>query len=107
GVHVAKTRQQITPVVDDADPGAEVRAVAVDRLDRPELANVADRVAGIVHVEAARAVQVVPLRLVLAVAVEYLNPMVLAVGDIDPAIGVGTDVVHDVELAGVGAGAAP
>ena len=33
--------------------------------------------------------------------------MVLAVGDIDPAVGVGGDVVHDVELAGIGAGLAP
>ncbi len=63
--------------------------------------------AGIVHVEPARAVQIVPLRLVLAVAVEHLDAVVLAIGDIDPAIGVGADVVHDVELARVGAGAAP
>src|SRR5690348_491024 len=46
GVHVAKARQQVTPVVDDADAGAEVRAVAVDRLHRPELADIADREAG-------------------------------------------------------------
>jgi len=33
--------------------------------------------------------------------------MVLAVGDIDPAVGVAADVVGDVELAGIGAGLAP
>src|SRR3954447_25723546 len=33
--------------------------------------------------------------------------MVLAVGDIDKAVGIGSDVVHDVELAGIGAGLAP
>jgi hypothetical protein len=64
-------------------------------------------VAGIIHVESARPVQIVPLRLVFAVAVEYLDAVVLAVGDIDPTVRVGADVVHDVELAGVGAGAAP
>ena len=59
------------------------------------------------HKQSARAVEVVPLRLVLAVAVEHLYPVVLSVGDIDPAIGIGADVVHDVELPGVGAGLAP
>lgn len=29
--------------------------------------------------------------------------MVLVVGDIDPAIGVGDDIMHNIELAGVGA----
>src|ERR1700730_11706055 len=107
GVHVTKARQQLTLVVDDADPGPEVRAVAVDRLHRPEFADIADRVAGIVHVQPARTVQIVPLRLVFAVAVEYLDAVVLAIGDIDPAIGIGADVVDDIELAGIGAGAAP
>jgi hypothetical protein len=41
--------------------------------------------------------QIVPLRLVSAVTVEHLNAMILAVGDIDPAIGVSDDIVHDVE----------
>ena len=59
------------------------------------------------HVEARGAVHVVPLRLVLAVAVEHLDAVVLAVGDIDPAVGVAADVMGDVELAGVGAGLAP
>jgi hypothetical protein len=40
-------------------------------------------------------VQIVPLRLVFAVAVEYLHTMVFAVGDIDPTLGVGADIVHD------------
>ena len=58
-------------------------------------------------IERARPVHVVPLHLVLAVAVEHLHAMVLAVGDIDPAVVVGGDVVGDVELAGIGAGGAP
>src|SRR5580692_10773419 len=43
GVHVAEARQQFALVVDDADPGAKVRAVAVDRLYRAELTDIADR----------------------------------------------------------------
>ena len=52
-------------------------------------------------------VHVVPLRLVFAVAVEDLDPVVLAVRDIDPAVGIAGDVMGDVELAGIGAGLAP
>jgi hypothetical protein len=37
-----------------------------------------------------------PLRLVPAVAIEHLHAMVLAVGDVDPAFGVGRDVVRDI-----------
>ncbi len=51
--------------------------------------------------------QVVPLGLVFAVAVEHLHAVVLAVGDIDIAVGIARDVVHDVELAGIGARFAP
>ena len=106
-MRIAEAAQQLALVIDDADPRPEIRALQVDRHRRAELADIADRVAGVVHVEAARAVQIVPLRLVFAVAVEHLHPVVLAVGDIDPAIGIGADVVHDVELAGLGAGLAP
>ena len=42
----------------------------------------------------------VPLGLVFAVAVEHLHAMVLAVSDIDQAVVVAGDVVHEVELAG-------
>ncbi len=51
--------------------------------------------------------QVIPLRLVLALAVEHLHAMVLAVGDVDEPVRVGRDVVHDVELARIGAGLTP
>ena len=107
GVHVAKAGQQLALVVDDADAGAEVRTVAVDRLHRSELADIADRVTSVVHVEATGPVQIIPLRFVFPVAVEDLDAMVFAVGDIDPTLGVGADVVHDIELSGAGAGLAP
>jgi len=47
------------------------------------------------------------LGLELAVAVEYLDAMVLTVGDVDPAIGVAADVANDVELAFTGSGFTP
>jgi hypothetical protein len=50
---------------------------------------------------------IVPPRLVFAVAVEHLHAMVFSVGDIDKNVGVGGDVMHNVELAGIGAGLAP
>src|SRR5216683_1723457 len=42
-----------------------------------------------------------------AIAGEYLHAVVLAVGDIDPAVGVGANVVHDVEFSRAGARSAP
>src|SRR5207248_7209790 len=106
-MRVAEPAQQFALVVDDADPGPQVRALQIDRHRRPQLADIADRMPGIIHVKAARAVQIVPLSLVFAVAVEHLHAVVLAVGDIDPTLGVGADIVHDIELALTGAGRAP
>src|SRR5947208_10227949 len=96
-MRIAKPAQELALVVDDADPGAQIWALQVDPHGGPELADIADRVARIVHVKSTWAMQVIPLRLVLAVAVEHLDPVVLAVGAVDPTIGVGADVVHDVE----------
>ncbi len=87
--------------------GPEVRRLEVDAHAGAELADDEGRLLAAAAVEAARAVQVVPLRLVLAVAVEHLHAVVLAVGDVDPAVVVGGDVVGDVELAGLAAGLAP
>src|SRR5215510_9636874 len=96
-------------LVDDGEPRAEVGVAAVDRHARTQLT---DDEVGIVPaaraaVERTGPVHVVPLQLVPAVAVEYLHAVVLAVGDVDPAVVVGGDVVGDVELAGIGAGGAP
>src|SRR5207248_1950430 len=107
GMRVAEARQKLSLVIDDADPRPEIGAVAVDTHHRPQFADVANRVPSVVHVQSARPVQIVPLRLVFAVAVEYLHPMVFAVGDIDPAIRIGADVVDDIELAGIGARLTP
>src|ERR1035441_7837993 len=47
------------------------------------------------------------LTLEIAVAVEYLNAVIAAVGDVDVALGVGRDRMRRVELAGTFAAVAP
>src|SRR5216684_1004170 len=94
-------------MIDNTDTRTEIGNVTADGSGRADFADVADRLVTIWHVEAARAVQVLPLRLISAVAVEHLDPVVFAVGDIDPAVGVAADVVNDVELALTGSGLAP
>src|SRR6266567_5971239 len=94
-------------MVDNTDTRTEIGDVTADGGGWADFADVADRLVTVWHVEAARAVQVLPLRLVLAVAVEHLDAVVFAVGDIDPAVGVAADVVHDVKLAVAGYGLAP
>ncbi len=51
--------------------------------------------------------QIIPLRLVFAVAIEHLDAVVFTIGDIDKTVGVGCDVVDDIELAGIAARLAP
>ena len=104
---VAEAREKLALVVDDAHARPEVRRGAVHAHDGAALADVADRALARRHVEAARAVQVVPLRLVAAVAVEHLHAMALAVGDVHPAVVVAADVVRQIELAGARARARP
>ena len=107
GRRVTEAAHKLAFMIDDADPRPEIGDVAADGSGRADFADVADRVVAVRHIKAARTVQVLPLRLVPAVAVEYLHPMVLAVGDIDPAVGVAADIVDDIELAFTGAGLAP
>src|SRR5580692_7672276 len=94
-------------MIDNTDPRPEIGNITADRGGWADFANVADRLVTVWHVETARAVQVFPLRLVFAVAVEHLDAMVFTVRDIDPAVGVAADVVDNVELALAGSGFAP
>ena len=107
GMGIADPRQDVALVIEDAEPRPQIGSVAVDRHRRAELTDITERMVAVGHEQPARAVQVVPLRLVPAMAVEYLHAMVLAVRHIDPAVGVGRDVVHDVELARAAARLAP
>jgi hypothetical protein len=74
---------RIGKTVPTYDFGNVVRPVPVQ-----DLALRIPAVSGLLYtpIEAARAVQILPLGLELAVAVEYLDAMVLSVGDVDPAI---------------------
>ena len=107
GAKSAKPSQAPAGVIDDRDARAEVGGVPVYRLHWAQFTDVTDWAFACRHEDAAGAVQIVPLRLVPAVAVENLDPMILAVGDVNPTVGVAGDVVRDVELTGVGARAAP
>src|SRR5262249_17921218 len=57
--------------------------------------------------EAAWAVQIIPLGLVIALLVEDLDAVILAVGDIHVTLAVGTDAVWQVELPRIDARVAP
>jgi hypothetical protein len=92
---------------DDADARTEIGPVPVDAHIGSDLADIADRAAARRKEQSARPVEIVELRLVTAVAIKDLDAVVLAVGDVDPAVGVAADVVRKVELAGVDARFAP
>src|SRR3954453_17355041 len=85
---VAKAADQLSLMINDADPRSEVGDVAANRGSGADLADIEDRLVPIRHAEAKGAMQVLPLCLELAVSVEHLDAMVFPVGDIDPAIGV-------------------
>jgi hypothetical protein len=92
-----------------ATPSAEIGHAAGQRGDslRAKLADDGEGILAPRDEQAAGPHQIVPLRLVFAVAVEYLHTMVLPVRDIDPAIVIAGDVMDQVELAGGGSGLAP
>src|SRR5215472_3344234 len=87
----------------DADARPYIWPVAVALALRPALADVAERAMPAPQAHAVRVVQVIPLCLPFAVRVEHLHAVVLAVGDVNPALGIAADVVRDIELAGIGA----
>src|SRR4051794_28549289 len=104
---LAKAADQLSLMINDADPRSEVGDVAANRGGGANLADIEDRLVPIRHTEATGAMQVLPLGLELTVGVEHLDAGVLAVRDIDPAVGIATDVVDDVELALAGPWCAP
>src|SRR5258708_18600409 len=94
-------------MIDDADARPEVGDFAIDRHGRADLTDVTQRIAFGLHDHPAGPVQVVPFGLVVAVAVEYLDAMILPVGDVDPALRVATQIVRNVEFTRSGSGLSP
>src|SRR5215470_10868713 len=104
---LAKPRQDLALQRMDADARPDIRPVAVALALRPALADVAEQVIPAPQAHAVWAVEITPLCLPFAVRVEHLHAVVLAVGDVNPALGIAADVVRNVELAGIGARLAP
>jgi hypothetical protein len=94
GRRLAKAADQLALMIDNADARAEIGDITADRGRRADLPDIEDRLVSIRHAEATGTMQVLPLRLKLAVAVEHLDAVVFAVRDVDPALGVGDDVVE-------------
>src|SRR5215831_2624013 len=104
---LAKPRQDLALQRMDADARPYIRPVAVALALWPALADVAEQVIPAPQAHAVWTVEVIPLCLPFAVRVEHLHAVVLAVGDVNPALGIAADVVRNVELAGIGARLAP
>src|SRR5260370_10144831 len=91
-MHLAEPGQHLAFNAMDADSRPDVGPVPVDLSRGAAFADIDQRVAAGRHAHAVWPVQVVPLGFALAVAVEHLNPVVLAVGDIEPAVGIAPDI---------------
>src|SRR3954453_21293229 len=105
--YLAKAADQLSLMINDADPRSEVGNVAANRGSGADLADIEDRLLSIRHQRGAGGTRVLPLRFELTVPVEHLDTVVFAVGEINPAVGIATDVVDDVELALTDPGRAP
>ena len=108
GQNIAQARQPLAGLVINVDSIAQVRRVFVDAQSGTQFTDVTDWIfLGRVHIERAGPVHVVPLGFVLAVAIENLHAIVFPVGNVNPAVFVRHDVVHDIELSGIGTRLAP
>src|SRR5688572_9054862 len=103
----ADPSEQLPLDAEDAHARTEVGDVLVHGEVRGQLADEEDVAQPGVGGQAARTVQIVPLREVATVRIEDLHAVVLAVGHVHESGGVGGDVVRQVEAPGVGAGLAP
>lgn len=99
-----ETDEELAVAIEDADAWAEVGPIPVDLQGGAILADIEATTAAIGEAEAVGAVHIVPLCLVLAVAVEDLDPMIFPIGHINIAPGITDDVVNDIELAGAATG---
>src|SRR5262249_262269 len=91
----------------DADPGAQIRHVLVNRQLGRQLTDEEQAAIPAVAAEATGPMEVVELREVVPVAVEDLHAVVLAIGHLDEPVGWGGDVGGKIETPGVGPRLAP
>src|SRR5262249_59457300 len=103
GRAAAEAREELARVAVDAHAGSDVGHIVVHAHAAADLADVEAALRAALQVEPGGAMHVDPLRLELAVAGEDRDAVVLAVGDVEPAVGVAEDVVGDVTLARIGA----
>ncbi len=75
GAQPAQSGNALAPAVDNGHARTKVRHIAVNRQSRSQFADVAHRALAGRHEQPARTVQVIPLRLVLAVGIEHLHAM--------------------------------
>src|SRR4051794_16947608 len=95
---LAEAAEQLALHVQHADARAEIGRLDVHVEPRPQLPHIAAGALALAEEQRAGPVQVVPLPLVLAAAIEDLHPVALAVRHIDQAGIVADDVVRQVEL---------
>ena len=72
--------------INDGKARPEIGCIEIDTHPRPQFTYDEGRRPTPAAIQATRPVQVVPLRLVFAGAIEYLNTVVLAIGNVDPAV---------------------
>src|SRR5277367_2105951 len=84
----AEAAKQLALMVKGGDARSDVRIAPVDIEERPKRTHEEDRLPRAVHQQSAGAEQIVPLRNKPAVAIEYLDTIILAVGDVDESVGV-------------------
>ena len=106
---VSNTREQLPVLVEDTDTRSKLRPVPIaELLSRRKLSNVETVAAsGTTHAQAAGTIKIMPLRFIFSVAVEHLNAVVLPIGDVDIAISIAADIVHNIELSGSSSWFAP
>src|SRR5262249_36022208 len=106
-VPAAQARNQPSLRIDDRKSRPEIGRMQIDAHARPQFANEKGWRLAATAIKTTRPVQIVPLRFVFAVPIEFLISVVLPIGDVNPAVFVRCDIVRDIELPGVAAGLPP
>src|ERR1700712_4837391 len=86
-----KPSKTFTSMIDDRYSRPEIWRVTINSLHRPQFPNITHRTLPAWHENTARTMQIVPLRLVLPITIEYLDPMIFPVRDINPPIGIASN----------------